>query len=237
MENVKDLPLLDSQKEVWLAIKQNPNMNKAYNEAFELVFQGSFNLSKLISCIKYIINEHSVFSLVIDRNKPIQDLMELECDSQFIVDENIDYNNWYKKSLSHSITVGDFPLYRFHFLVLENKIYFIMLYHHILLDGFSRRIFIEEIMRLYKNDVFPEYKTSNSKYIDYILASNSPQDSAILDFWKDEWSTVEISDQERHFSQQLESEAETLVFNINDQRKIKINNFCRINRISKFIFY
>ncbi|MDB9513158.1 amino acid adenylation domain-containing protein [Kamptonema animale CS-326] len=156
------LPLSFAQQRFWLVNQLNPN-SSVYNEyAAFLRLKGSLNIAALEQSLNEIRRRHEVlrtnFSIVngqplqkispyhpislpvIDIQKIAPDLREAEVRSQVIAEAQQPFN------------LEQDPLLRFKLLRLDEAEYALMVtVHHIVYDGWSQGIFIQELSTLYNS--------------------------------------------------------------------------------------
>jgi hypothetical protein len=156
VERNKTLPLSFAQQSVWLVQQLNPN-SFAYNESIAFKILGSLNIKVLEASINEIIRRHEILRtnfIEIDGqptqkinpyltiNLPILDLCKQE---EFKLKILIEQQAQTKFDLACD------PLFRFSLFKINTQEYILFFtIHHIICDGWSLGIFLQELSILYE---------------------------------------------------------------------------------------
>ena len=160
-------PLSTAEQRIYYAASKNTST--AYNISGGIIFNSHPNIEKLSKCINIILNKHdslkSYFKVENDQLvQKVLDSINYTLESESIDNDNI------KELFDKFIQPFDLsiaPLFRAKLIKLKNKKYILMIdTHHIICDGTSLNIFINELCSLY-NDSSHSDLTIN--YTDYIL--------------------------------------------------------------------
>lgn len=166
-ENSKADKITSQQLGIYLEYMKNPD-STLYNIPFKIKLdKNKVDIAKLIYAINSAINNHEVFFTRFDvkDNKVNQ-----------VRDENIKYNikeiyvteNEMPEMIKNFIAPFDIivgPLANIKIYVTETNIYLLCDFHHLIFDGYSLQIFLNDIVTMYNGqDIVKEEKT----YIDYL---------------------------------------------------------------------
>ncbi len=193
----------EPQKEIWTACALGgDDANRAYNESVSLHFQGVPERAALEESVRKLIRRHeslrSAFGadgqqMIIFHDLPIQVQFE-------------DYSA--KKSTEQAEAVTDFlrqeaeycfdllrgPLFKAALLTLsEDESYLVLTAHHIVCDGWSMGILMQDLSALYSADVQNQFtalpeSVSFKEFVEaQISFEQSPQYIEIQSFWLDQY--------------------------------------------------
>lgn len=204
----KFIPLSFAQNRLWFLDKLEED-SFAYNLPFAVKIEGGLNVDAIISALKYVLNRHSVLRTSFPEKDgiPYQKINEFgDVFPQLIVPGNSDVEKW--EWIKNKIAVeakkpfnlAEGPLYNVQLFYLnENTHVFLMIFHHIILDGWSIDILMKEIGECYKaysSGEEPTLPKLEIQYSDYSIWHNewlnSPQALSQLDFWKKELENAPV---------------------------------------------
>ena len=202
-EIIRVAPVTESQLEIWVScVMGGEDANRSYNESVSLRLSGSFNVVAMKLALQEIINRHealrSSFSadgkqICIYKELPsdifVKDIsVQNEKDQQsFIVDFS-------KRDASTSFDLINGPLFRIALFKLSEKEQFLKITaHHIICDGWSLGILLQDLSKIYsahaKNiyanlpDAFPFSKYAVEQW-DF---SETEEYKKIEDYWIDQY--------------------------------------------------
>ena len=165
--------LTSPQKSIWYTEEYLSGTNIG-NICGTLVFKESINFKKLEQAINILIKQHDNFRIKFmwDNNIPKQYVEEYSFLKlkPFELFTNKDLLDLEKKTVSHKFNLIDNFLYKFIiFKFSDNTGGFILNIHHLISDGWSFNILLNEIIKIYnalinnQNIDIPSYS-----YVDYI---------------------------------------------------------------------
>ena len=152
-----------SQAEIWIACQLGGiDANRAYNESVTLILKGSLNKKALLDAIQSLVERHealrSVFSsdgrfMSIFKYTPItvdiQDLSALDD-----AEKNTTVKDYLSANANYIFDLLKGPLFKFGLLKLsEEEHHLILSAHHLICDGWSTGIILEELGSLYSANV------------------------------------------------------------------------------------
>lgn len=159
---IKPIPKADyyetssSQKRIYLTTKLAGENSLVYNIPGGIILDGNINIDLLNKCIKTLIDRHESFRTYFTLNNEtlVQKVLE-NVDFKLNVIENEEFENLDKlfKEFVKPFDLSQAPLFRAEYIKFTNnkKALFIDL-HHIIADGLSLSIFLDELCKLYNGE-------------------------------------------------------------------------------------
>jgi natural product biosynthesis luciferase-like monooxygenase protein/amino acid adenylation domain-containing protein len=198
----KFYPLSTSQFRFWL-LCQLPETNKAYNIPFVLRMRGDINEKLIQTSVNHLIKRHEslrtqfVTSGNGDVVQEIKDFDTLETVieiREFDISENPE--TVLKEFCQSPFILDQAPLLRTGLFKSEEESYLVIVAHHIVFDGYSLEVFLNELSESYNWLLEGKEKMSESKlpqiqYKDYVYWKNQALDAVIAKekaFWLHELS-------------------------------------------------
>lgn len=203
-KSVNHLPLLSNQKRLWILSQQDPE-NPAYNLQLTYHIKSDVDYDTLNESIQLLFNKQPfIFSVF----KQTEGIPYIEIVPRIINVEIVDFSHLPEETRREKIisfagiksresfNIEKGPLYRFFLLKEDNESFFFQaIIHHLVFDGWSMRIFVQELSRMYTNlsrGVIKDPKPFNYQSIDFEKldeASRSEEDEKLLiEFWKENLS-------------------------------------------------
>ncbi|MGF1556651.1 non-ribosomal peptide synthetase [Paucihalobacter sp.] len=187
----KIIPIVRAQSEIWIACELGgENANKAYNESVSLIFNGELNKNALEDAIHKIILRHealrSTFSsdgrfMTVFKEFPIH-LHFKDFSNLNKTDNELSVKDFLFSDANHVFDLHKGPLVKFTLLKLSNHIHqLVVTAHHIICDGWSTGIILEELGGFYsayvrgKTPQLPKAETFSS-YADAELTFINSED-------------------------------------------------------------
>lgn len=149
----------ESQREIWLScIIGGDPANLAYNESVSLDLKGDFYSNHFITAFKTIVKHHEALrsvvstngeSIIIYKNIDFEfTLQEITSDKE--TEQKTILGEFVKSEMNHTFNLQDGPLFRvfIHKLGPEHH-RFSLFIHHIICDGWSLGIILEQLSKLY----------------------------------------------------------------------------------------
>ena len=197
-KNPSNYPLSFAQERLWFLQQLAPE-SPFYNMPMALLIRGKLNQSSLKQAIAYLLDRHEIlrsFYITGKDGNPSQKIAKLrevpfQCSEKFLDRETID--QLIKDEVSQPFDLTKAPLIFFKlFKINENESILLINLHHIIADGWSVNVMIDELLRLYrqiqsgKKPLLPEPKL---QYADFAEWHNqfifSPRVTQQLKFWED----------------------------------------------------
>ena len=217
-----DLPLSFAQQRMWF-LYQLESQSPFYNEGLQLRVEGVLNVEVLQQSINEIIRRHEilrttfpavdgkplqVISPSLAMNIPVLDLQGLEAaEIQQIV----------TKEARQPFDLSNGPLLRVTLLRLGPESHILVLImHHIITDGWSMGIFIQELSNLYQT-----FTVSSP-----LLLPELPIQYADFAVWQRQWLSEEIQKQQLNYWKQQLANAPPLLELPTDKPRPPVQTFC-----------
>lgn len=193
-ENSEYYPLSSAQKRIFILQNLEPD-SIAYNIPSILILNGKVNKEKIEDIIKKIINRHEAFRTsfkIIDENfvQKIWEEVDFRIIHKRIEDETnveIEINKFIK-----AFNLEKAPLLRVALIEQNSQKHILMIdMHHIISDGASSEIIIEEFIRLYSDE---ELSNKMLEYKDYAVWQNSQISQNKIENQGEYWKSVLYGD-------------------------------------------
>ncbi len=197
------IPLSFAQNRLWFLDKLEED-SFAYNLPFPVKIEGRLNTDAIFSALRYVLNRHSILRTSFPEKDgiPYQKINQIG-ENAFLYSEapgnsETEKWEWIKNKIDAQIKIPfnlyEGPLYFIQlFYINENTHILFMMFHHIILDGWSIDILMKEIGECYKKYSMgsdPELDRLEIQYSDFSIWHNewmnSPQAKLQLNFWKRE---------------------------------------------------
>jgi amino acid adenylation domain-containing protein len=183
------IPTTESQLEIWLSCKLGGNdANRAFNESLSLRFEGEFNRVAFEKALNSLIIRHQSLraAFTIDGSQMmifmdfplIYSFEDLSLSSLNQVQKEKLIKKYAKTEVMHIFDLLYGPLFKFSLIKFSEKEYFFTLTaHHIICDGWSLGLLIQDLGKFYTSyvqnttpvlpeaDKFTEYAREQSKFI------------------------------------------------------------------------
>ncbi|MDQ1352812.1 MAG: hypothetical protein QG657_3118, partial [Acidobacteriota bacterium] len=185
-------PLSSAQKRLYL-LQQLDNESNTYNIPLIFSLQGALDKEKFVDTFKKIIQRHESFrtSFMLIKDEPVQKVhREVELQLEYYDLAEKDHE---EKQIHHSIQafvrpfdLSQAPLLRVGLLKIAGKEFILIVdMHHIISDGVSTQVLVQDFSDLYSGKYLPEI---NLQYKDYAEWQNREKVSKKVleqgDYWK-----------------------------------------------------
>ncbi len=196
LEGSPELPLSLNQRRQWIRYLQD-KINPSFNISFTYLFKSGVDIELLRKSIQTLFEWHPLFYSKFKSRQGIP-FMQIEPASPQIIEEEFNgsfLSHERKKILAslgnrsrQPINIEEGPLYKIFLIRDQNSCtYLHVIVHHIIFDGWSKKIFIEEIGKIYQS-----YKQKNKlseHYIEDIFLDSKDESWAnkreeLSNFWK-----------------------------------------------------
>lgn len=188
-------PVSSAQRRIYFAAQMNPE-SVVYNIPTVFRFKGELNIGKLKYCLETLIRRNESlrtrFILKIEPVCVISDEVNLRLDVIDIAQEGAE------KVIQNLIIPFDLskePLYRFSLLKsAEDDFYLFTDFHHLVSDGLSVSIFMNELIQLYSGNQLSESKVNYKDFVAWEQNRKPNEDSKSYwsNIYADGWPLLEI---------------------------------------------
>jgi tyrocidine synthetase III len=196
-----NLPLSTNQMGLWIIAQQDLS-SPAYNMQMTYHFRDEIKMDILRQSVNILFErQHTMFSVFKQNDgipyieilkRPVE--IELIDFSEFLPSERRDkILSFAGENIRKNFDLENGPLYRLFLLKEDEKSFFFnIVVHHLIFDGFSRRIMVQELSRIYTDIVNGNDNTTEPlKYFSYdysqkLSGSLAPdKEKLFIDFWKE----------------------------------------------------
>ncbi len=160
VQAAKTIPLTAGQEEIWVSHHLHEQAAKSFNIGSEIILEGDLDVEALRQSIKELVNRHEALRTTINeggKTQIIHPAKEIEVPyyvwSHLKESEQVNRVAALKKlEIEQVFDLKKAPLAHFIILKLsEEKHLLLLTMHHILLDGWSLGVLIEDLGKLYQN--------------------------------------------------------------------------------------
>ena len=198
VELPKELPLTESQMEIWLSARLSDEANCAYNESFTLKLCGALNGPALQKSLDVLVNRHDALRCTFDPQKNCIRVLDNISVTMPTIDLSVKKPGERSAALQdilHSAASEPFdlahgPLVRAKLIKLDAEQHTLLFTsHHIVCDGWSTNVLLGELGQLYGAETngstanlpaptpFREYAQSQAKW------RQTPEHEAVESWW------------------------------------------------------
>ncbi|MBW4594267.1 MAG: amino acid adenylation domain-containing protein [Brasilonema angustatum HA4187-MV1] len=158
---VLTVPLTEAQKQLWVLAQISEEASSAYNVSINLQLRGSLNLTVLHKAVQKVVERHEGLRTTIDSQGDFQQILpSLKVDIPCINFSNVDscereskVVEWFKQESLKPFDLTQAPLFRCYVLKLEEQLHLlVMTAHHIVVDGWSINVILQELGALYSQE-------------------------------------------------------------------------------------
>lgn len=150
------IPLTQAQKQLWFLDQMGDNGTLAYKILISVQLKGSLNLEAMNRAVQQVVDRHDALRTKIDSQGNFQQILpSLNIDISLIDLSNVDdrdfqVTQWFQQDNLKPFDLATAPLFRAQILKLEKQLHLLVLTaHHIVTDGWSMGIIVQEIAQLY----------------------------------------------------------------------------------------
>ena len=204
--DITKIDMAPEQKEIFLASSQSAEASCSYNLSSSFVIDGELNIDLLQSCLQQIVDRHQALRCYVDATSiQLSILNHFESKIRirtldFEIKHEVREAQILEEKETESTTPFDFsdkkPLSRYLLLqVSERRYIFMVTFHHIIADGWTRGLFIDELLKLYDASIRHKPLGLHQPVLltDYINKRLGEQKSRSyfdsIEYWVNEFST------------------------------------------------
>lgn len=163
-------PISASQRMIYYSYNIAGNNSIIYNTPGGIIFDKHLNYKKLENCINILIKKHEILRtrfLTINSNVVQEIIPELHFNLSKFSAKYEDIDLIFKKFIS-SFDLSKAPLFKAQYIEFTNgKSMLLLDFHHIICDGKSISLFMEDLCNLYNSDDITSDYISNSNILSY----------------------------------------------------------------------
>jgi acyl carrier protein len=199
-------PLSYSQRRLWF-LHYFESVKATYNRPIILKMRGNLNVMALKSSIQRIIDRHEVLRTSFPKVKgePLQQIhkdfvLEIPLIDLSYQETDQEIQKYVQKAQKHVFELEKSPPIIANILKLDKENYFLIItVHHIISDGWSINIFVNELSKIYSSIIYKKnlkLPTLKIQYGDYAAWQKKWFSSGILDkqilYWKNQLSDLPL---------------------------------------------
>ncbi len=181
-----------AQKRIYFSSQVAGNKSILYNAPGGIILDGEIDKSKLENCLKTLVNRHESFRTyfeIIDEHLVQKILDTIDYRLDVIENANFDdIDNLFKKFVK-PFNLNKAPLFRTQFVTFTNGKHVLFFdIHHIISDGTSMTIFINELCKLYNDKTLSNINITYKDFSTYekkLINSGKLRDEE--DYWLDQF--------------------------------------------------
>jgi len=157
-QTIKNVPLTEGQKEVWVEQRLSDGAAAAYNLASDITLKGKLNIEKLKEALQLLVNRHEALRTVYDSETTTQNIYsELIVDLPFIDLSTLDAAESQKQfavlrneEVEVPMDIFSGPLFRAKVIRLsEEEHHLFLTVHHGIADGWSCGVLVNDLSKTY----------------------------------------------------------------------------------------
>lgn len=150
-KDTSSFPMSFNQERLWFLSNLNPH-STFYNIPAILKLSGRLNYSLLESTINKVLDRHEILNVifVVDKGSPKQILFKRNYKLEIINSDAKDKDEFIQNELAESFDLGKGPLYKIRLIRISDTEHILLfILHHIITDGWSVTLLINEITNFY----------------------------------------------------------------------------------------
>ena len=254
-EIADDYPLSFSQERLYFLQQLYPQ-SSAYNMLAALKIIGELDVDCLQACFDQIINRHKILStvFVLNNARPRQKILDAQQQSIQRLDWSMDtatqqqekFDQLLSHETNHVFNLDSLPLIRLHIVKMTaHRHLFVINNHHILSDGWSQTVFMNEWLSLYQSattGIQAHLPSLPIQYVDYAVWQRQLLDSSrlerLLTYWREKLADMPPglnlqTDFKRPALQTFSAQTET--FSLNTELSLQLNQLAGQQHCSVFV--
>ena len=193
------VPLSYAQTGVYFDCLKNPETT-LYNIPNKIAFPQQADTTALAEAVKTLVQKHPEMTVHFENGEEgIVQTVDLEQAVEIPVKQmSEDELAQYKHDFVKPFDLGKGPLYRFEIVTTENQTYLLMDVHHLIFDGGSVDIFLQQLCSIMNAEPIED---EDQPYTDYVMAEKTAEGGAdyqaATEFFKGRLSVVEAATEVR----------------------------------------
>lgn len=176
---IRQIPLTQAQEQLWRLAQLSETGNAAYTIPTTIELAGQVDVELLQHCFDVVVSRHQALRAFVDAGGSCLNIVdEINAKISIIqVKSEPELDKQISEELTTPFALTDGPLFRCVLYKLDNKYRLLFLIHHIIADGFSVQIILDELFKIYQDQGETAFLPEPKK----------------LDFWADWQSTIRQS--------------------------------------------
>jgi amino acid adenylation domain-containing protein len=199
------VPLTDAQKALWILLQAGDDAASAYNESFSLLMHGQVNLEALRTAVQALIDRHEALRTTFSAEGDYQiivpglslDIPLVDLSHEDTTQQNTQFSQWLQRETARPFDLEHGPLMRVFVLKKSDSEYMlILIYHHIIVDGWSISVLLRELSELYSS--FCQQRQAQlqqpAKFSEYAQWLSHQQQEPVMreaeHYWREHFASV-----------------------------------------------
>lgn len=232
-------PASAAQKRIYYASKMAGEDSLIYNTPFALLFNRRLDANKLLNSFKELIKRHSSFrtEFILIENELKQrvlDYVDFEIETKHIGESEI---NKQIDKFPETFSFEKAPLLRARLCFVDiTKSLLLIDSHHIIMDGTSLKIMLQELIAIYNNKELPKNRL---EYKDYSVWEANNINLEDEEYWLNKFKTYEFESLNLPYDYTLPATPSYVgeKININFNHFDKVNTFARKFNLSPYVVF
>jgi amino acid adenylation domain-containing protein/non-ribosomal peptide synthase protein (TIGR01720 family) len=192
MAGADSYPVASSQRRIYYACRMDPDA-VTYNLPVAIRLEGHVDTQRLKMCLAHLISRHTALRMTFFLAGEPRFRIKENCDVGLeVINCEEDECDRKLKSLVLPFDLGNGPLFRFFLFDLDrsnHKEYILLLdFHHLISDGRSVYLFIDELLKMYRGSVLPDVNISFADYVTWEQGLARKTKQSVKQFWIDRFS-------------------------------------------------
>jgi len=189
------VPSTEAQREIWASVQMSEKASCAFNESITLEFDGPIQLQALTSALKYITQRHDSLRTTFT---PDGSSLCISESTDFVLTQSTGDEDDFRHAVQNESTavfdLENGPLIRFTLITKgDNKAWLILSVHHIICDGWSLAILVNDLSIAYNAALINQNEGQSPAYLYSQYAKENAEHVSQSDdekFWLDMYSGV-----------------------------------------------
>ena len=230
--SIGNIPLSYAQTGVYLECMKNPETT-LYNIPNKIGFQKGTDTTALAEAIKTLIRKHPEMTIHFGNgDEGIVQIVDLEQAVEIPIKQMDEKElETYKHGFAKPFNLSTGPLYRFEIVTTEKQTYLLMDVHHLIFDGGSLDIFLQQLCSLMNGESIED---EDQSYAEYVVTEQSAEGgeeyTKAKEFFKEQLAAVEAATEVRpDLAKPVNGNISKVISTLDIQA---IDSFCRNNNLT-----
>jgi amino acid adenylation domain-containing protein len=245
--NQGELNLSSAQQRIWFLQQYEPE-STSYNIPIAVRLKGKLDIQVLEKCLNELVRRHDILraSFISVNGAPAQVINEAAkvklTVKQLSASEKHMLQGICKKHMNISFDLSVAPLMAATLLLTDDDDYILLLcIHHIIADGWSTGIMVQEIAGMYSQYLLgkePEMEALPVQYTDYVYWQHQQESTSDLEYWKNKLTgaTLILDIPKEHAKAAIQSSRGAFEgFELNKDRTLRLKELARNNGVTLYI--
>ncbi|YBV93674.1 amino acid adenylation domain-containing protein (plasmid) [Bacillus sp. PK9-021] len=229
----KKLPILNQQKSLFVEFNLNPNSVR-YNVPLLIKVEGEISIEKLTDALHKIVKRHD--ALRVQFSMSGTEVFQNIVDNADFKITHLEGSPDLKELIKPFNLLAELP---FRFVIIEDKdcTWLFMDFHHIVVDGASLSVIINDLNNLYNGNEFTDININYATVVEKSNEEFQKNRNQCIDFWErylrnyNGMSELPVDKQDELG---ISHKSNKFTFKINEERTATLRKWCQKNNITIF---